>query len=109
MTGSDKLPLWPGDDVEFVCQKLTAIRGTTTIAAFLRALGIQDREGEPKQPTKAYFRIRDAFHAAAAKGRVRRWGIRWGLVPKTSIVETATTRAGRAVLAAVDGEMRGRR
>lgn len=106
--GDDKLPAWPGDDVEFICQKLVTMKVATNISEFLRALGVRDRD-DALQPTRAYFRIRAAFHAALARGRVRKMGIKWGLVPKASIVETAPTRAGRAVLAAVDGEMRGRR
>ena len=76
---SGGLPQWPGDDVDFVCQRL-AKTPACTITSLVEGLGFEARS-TLGQPTAPYFRIRAALIAALKAQRVRRMGRLWGALP----------------------------
>jgi hypothetical protein len=73
-------PQWPGDDPEFIAQRLAKLPALT-ITALVKELGHEPRT-PTEQPTAAYFRVRAALHVAMKLGRVRKFGRLWGVVPK---------------------------
>ena len=62
-----KLPLWPEDDVEFICRNL---KRPCSISGFLTQLGIEATNSTGQGRSSAWYRISAGFRKGLAEERL---------------------------------------